>query len=87
MSLKLPASDSPIRELFDVGHLADVASPANRRNLPTLAQARRQAIQIFKAGAAKSATFIVLRMNGTIGLVQFGNRGGVRHVWNFGGAA
>lgn len=86
MSLKLPAKNSPVRELFDVAHLAEVAAPAVRHKLPTLGEARRQSRGIFANPklAPKSVTYIVLRANGDLHLVTFGPRGGFRVRWNFG---
>lgn len=86
MSLKLPAKNSPVRELFEVAHLAEIAAPAVRHKLPTLGEARRQSYGIFEKSkySPKTITYIVLRANGDVQLVSFGRKGGFRVRWNFG---
>ena len=44
MSLALPTSNSPLRQLFDVADLAALASPSNRAQLPTFRQTVESAI-------------------------------------------
>ena len=85
MSLLLPSSESPVRSLFDVAHIAQVCAPSVRHQLPTLREARSSAAAILSGGGVKAVTSVVLRANGDIHLMQFGPRGGMRKVWNFGG--
>lgn len=86
MGLKLPPMNSPIRDLFDVSHLAMAAMPgAARRSLPTLPEAKRSAMATMAAanGAIRGITAIVLRGNDDVTLWTFGPKGGARQVWNF----
>lgn len=93
MSLKLPAANSPVRDLFDMADLAERAAPAVRGQLPTLAQARSQARKAFEYDRAnqprvewrlRAVTYFVLRANGDLHLITFGPKGGFRIRWNFG---
>jgi hypothetical protein len=79
MSLKLPASNSPIRELFDIADLADW------HKLPTFGQAWRGAKAFLQAEpAARAVHSIVIRATGEIWLIRVGKRGGWNRIWNFG---
>lgn len=85
MSLRLPPSDSPIRELIDLNQLASLSAPAERQKLPTLTQARELARRTFEADrAAKSVNILVLLMDGSLELVSYGPRGGRQTLWKFG---
>lgn len=84
MSLKLPPANSPVRELFEMAHLAEVGNPAIRNKLPTLQTAKAQARGVLAKGAARSVTYFVLRADGNLHLVTFGRKGGFRVRWNFG---
>lgn len=85
MSLRLPLSSSPIRELFDVRHLADLAAPANRSKLlgfrETILSARRT---MESDKAIRSVHSICLRADGELWLIRVGPKGGWKKVWNFG---
>ena len=82
--LALPASSSPLRSLFDVAELAEMASPANRVKLPTLRGAINSARQMFSDGVAKSVALICVTADGHLRLIQVGPKGGVRRLWDFG---
>lgn len=84
MSLRLPPKTSPIRELFDVAQLADIASPANRSRLPSFPQARQAAREfIEKERGVKSINSICLKACGDLELVTF-TRTSHKTVFNFG---
>lgn len=79
MSLNLPASDSPLRALFDVSDLRDVMA------LPTFRDAKNSAASYLASeSAARSVNALCLRANGEIWLVTFGSRGGWSRRFNFG---
>jgi hypothetical protein len=79
MSLALPLSDSPIREMFDIRDLIDW------RGLPTFRQGLTSAKAFLAAEpAARSVNSIVIRADGEIWLIRIGKRGGWKRVWNFG---
>lgn len=85
MSLKLPVSSSPLRELFDVADLAALADIQVRMKLPNLQQAKMSARNTFaNDNAAKQVNMLVVRANGELHLTAFGPRGGVKRLWNFG---
>ena len=85
MSLKLPASSSPLRELFDVADLAALADVKNRLKLPNLQQAKFTARNIFSSdNAIRQVNMLVIRANGELHLMKFGPKGGTKKLWNFG---
>lgn len=78
MALALPASTSPLRDLFDVADLA-------AKRFVTLRQAVHTARSMFAADAAvKAVNFIVLTADGTVKLIAIGPKGGRRTLWIFG---
>jgi len=85
MSLALPTSSSPLRQLFDVADLAALASPSNRAQLSTF-RGTVQSAKSFFAGepAAKSLNAVTLRANGELWLVEVKRSGAWRKLWNFG---
>jgi hypothetical protein len=83
--LNLPSSTSEIRNLFEVSHLAEIASPANRAKLPTFRMAATSARQHMGADQTiKAVHSICLCADGSLRLIRFGPKGGVKRVWNFG---
>ena len=85
MSLKLPASSSPLRELFDIADLAALADIQARTKLPTLQQAKMTARNVFATdNAVKQVNMLVIRANGELHLMKFGPKGGTKKLWNFG---
>ena len=85
MSLKIPASSSPLRELFDVADLAALADIQVRVKLPTLPQAKMSARNTFANDSAlRQVNMLVIRANGELHLTALGPRGGVKRLWNFG---
>ena len=85
MSLSLPPSSSPIRQLFEVSDLAKLASVEERAKLPTHPQAVLAARRVFESEtAAKAVHILVHRSTGELWLERFGPRGGWTRVWNFG---
>ena len=83
--LSLPTSSSPLRQLFDVATLAEVASPANRSKLPTFRQTVQSAKEFFASEtSAKSLNAVTLRASGELWLVEVKRSGGWRKLWNFG---
>jgi hypothetical protein len=85
MSLSLPLSDNPIRALFDVAHLAELADFANRSKLrgfrETILSARRIMTDDKTVRAVHS---VCLRADGELWLIRVGPKGGCKKVWNFG---
>lgn len=82
MPLKLPATSSPLRELFD---LADLANVEALFKLPTLRQAVAKAGVMFSADrSVRQINMLVIRADGSLHLMQFGPRGGKRTLWDFG---
>lgn len=78
MSLLLPASDSTVREAFEVADLA-------ARRWDTFAASKAAALRMLKAQPAASRVFcLVIRADDEIQLVSFGPRGGHRVEWRFG---
>lgn len=85
MSLALPTSSSPLRQLFDVADLAALASPSNRAQLPTFRQTVQSAKSFFAVEtSAKSLNAVTLRANGELWLVEVKRSGAWRKLWNFG---
>lgn len=84
MSHLLPPAAHPARELFDVAHLAAIATGAEP--LLTLPGALFSARRTFAANpAARRLAFIVLRAeNDQLDLISVGPRGGWRREWRFG---
>ena len=83
--LALPSSSSPLRGLFDVAHLAEIASPANRAKLPTFRDAVASARQhMANDRAAKAINVICICADDTLQLVRVGPKGGIKRLWNFG---
>lgn len=83
--LSLPTSSSPLRQLFDVATLAEVASPANRSKLPTFRQTVQSAKEFFASEtSAKSLNAVTLRASGELWLVEVKRSGSWRKLWNFG---
>ena len=83
MSLSLPLSSSPLRSMFDVAHLAEMANPSNRAKLATFRQAVQSARAMISDGV-KSVNCICVTADGCLRLIQIGPRGGVKRLWNFG---
>ena len=85
MSLSLPLSSSPLRSMFDVAHLAEIAHPANRSKLRTFREAVTSAREYLAAErGAKAVNTICLCADGTLQLVSVGPKGGIKRLWNFG---
>ena len=83
--LTLPPSSSPLRSLFDVESLAEMAAPSNRSKLRMLRDAVSSARQYLACeSAAKEVNFVCLSADGTLQLVSVGKRGAVKRLWNFG---
>lgn len=84
MSHLLPPAAHPARELFDVAHLAAIAT--GEQPLITLPGALFSARRAFEANPAiKRLAYIVLRAeNDQIDLITVGRRGGWRKEWRFG---
>ena len=83
MALSLPPKDSPIREHFDVAHLAEMGTA---RQFVTYAEAKTSAKALIKnsTGAVSGATYIVLTMADELKLITFGPKLGKKVLWNFG---
>ena len=85
MSLSLPPSSSTLRTFFDVAHLAEIASPANRAKLCTFRQAITSARAFLAAErSTKEVNTICICADGSLQLIRVGPKGGVRRLWNFG---
>ena len=79
MSLSLPVSNSPLRQMFEVNDLV------HWHNLPTFREALFAARNFLAVdSAARSVNSLAVMADGTIRLLQVGKRGGVRRLWNFG---
>ena len=86
--LSLPPTASPIRGLFDLHDLADLAAPSNRAKLPTFRQAVVSARASMKADTAiRSVNMICLRATGHLWLIEFRHSGSWKKVWDFGALA
>ena len=79
----LPAANSPIRAMFDMGDLVTMLAPGNFQSLTTFSSALRAAPDTIKRLGAHSTNQIVMMANGTICLVRFGARGGHKKLWRF----
>lgn len=85
MSLKLPAIDSPLRELFDVADLAKLHDPQERLKLATLRSAIVGARRTFEADpAVRAVHYIVIQWDASLELIRFGPKGGKKTLWKFG---
>jgi len=85
MSLLLPPASHAAREMFDVAHLAEICSPANRGNMLTLRNALIQARRTFDATfSIKGLNVICMNAAGEVLLLSIGKRGGKKVAWNFG---
>ena len=83
MSYRLPPTNSPIRDMFDMSDLVAMLAPANFQSLTTFSSALRAAPGTVKRLGAHSTNQIVMMANGTICLVRFGARGGHKKLWRF----
>lgn len=84
MSVNLPTTTNPTRQLIDVASIAETLSPVNRGKLPTLRQALTNAAAYFAAEPAAKAMHVVCRKaNDTIVLERVGRRGGHKTIWTF----
>ena len=81
MALSLPPKDSPIREHFDVAHLAEMVTA---RKFVTYAEAKASAKALIKNDAISGATYVVLTMADELKLITFGPKLGKKVLWNFG---
>jgi hypothetical protein len=83
----LPPASHPARELFDMRDLVAKLDPRDAALLPSIASARRWALNLFEAdttGAMRRVAIVIIRANDERWLVTFGRRGGWRKEWNFG---
>lgn len=78
MSLSLPASNSPLREMFEVSSLVSPMS------LPTFRQALNSCQATVQQAGVATVQAIALRANGEAWLIQVGKKGGWKRLWNFG---
>jgi|TARA_R110000824_G_scaffold317727_1_gene504885 hypothetical protein len=83
MALSLPPKDSPIRDHFDVAHLAEMVTASK---FVTYAEAKASAKALIKSskGAVSGATYIVLAADGALKLITFGPKLGKKILWTFG---
>ena len=86
MRISLPSSDSLLRELFEVSHLAELLDPAHRERLwPCMVNRALPSMARFvTTSGAQSAHGVVVFANGDICLVRVGKRGGHKRLWKFG---
>lgn len=77
--LRLPAADSPLRQMFSVEDLA-----LRLGSVPLFRDAMRSAAAMFEDRAVSSVNLVCRRMDGEIWLVQVGPKGGWKRLWNFG---
>ena len=85
MGLRLPRSDSALRTQIDIHQLAELGASRSWDQLPTFAQARRQAvIAMHNDPAIRSINSLTLRADDTLELIQVGPKGGVKTLWRFG---
>lgn len=85
MSLSLPLSSSPVRELFEVSHLAALAE-RGFREAPTFRAALTSGRAFLAAErSAKAVHTVTLRADGELWLIKVTPRAW-RRVWNFGRA-
>ena len=83
--LSLPLSNSPLRELFDVGVLAQCGTIEGLRKMPTFRQALASARRTYEIDASIRAVHVIaVRAEGNLELIRVGRRGGHRTLWNFG---
>jgi len=83
MALLLPPKNSPIREHFDVAHLAEMVTA---KKFVTYAEAKTSAKALIKNsdGVVSGATYIVLTIADELKLITFGPKLGKKVLWNFG---
>ena len=85
MSLALPLSGSPIREMIDLEVLADMAHPGNRTKIPTFRQSLESGRAFLKADkAARSVFSYTLRADGSLWLLKVNKNGSWKCEWDFG---
>ena len=83
--LTLPFSSSPLRSLFSVADVAEMASPANRHLIPNTQRALMSLRKTVAGDAAiRSATGIAVSCDGDLVLLRVGALGGFKRLWNFG---
>lgn len=78
MSLYLPLSDSPLREMFEVSALVE---PMKLPNFRDALQSCREAV---KQRNVRSAQALAIRADGNVWLIQVGKRGAWKKLWCFG---
>lgn len=84
MSINLPTTTNPTRELIDVASIVEMLSPVNRGKMPTLRQALASAASYFAVEPAAAAVHVVcIKASGAIVLERIGKRGGHRTLWTF----
>lgn len=87
MSLRLPLSSSPLRELFDVADLAKLGDTAEVRKLPTYREAITRGREFLDScPMARSICYLALLANGTLVLARV-TRANARALWQFGKVA
>ena len=80
MSLLVPAA---FADYVDAAHLG--AALKDRASLPSLKEARANAIRFLSANDFASAVYsLTLRGNDDVELIRFGSRGGATTVWRVG---
>ena len=82
MSYRLPITNHPLREAFDVRDL--VAIGTGEQTPPTFPEARAAARRTFEGNdAVRAVNCICMRACGGLHLVRFGPRGGHKTLWRF----
>lgn len=82
MSLRLPPSASPLRELFTLDDLVDPF------RLPSLRRAYAAAkCHLRDEPAVRAVNALIMYVDGTVRLVRFGREGGIKVLWTFGNPA
>jgi len=84
MSINLPTTTDPTRQLIDVAIIAEMLSPVNRGKLPTLRQALASAAAYFAVEPVAEAILVVcIKASGAIVLERIGRKGGHKTLWTF----
>lgn len=82
MTISLPPTTHPARQLFDMPSLVDTLAPAARPFLPTL-RSILFAASTFTWTGIQARHFVCVKVDGSIVLERIGPKGGHKTVWTF----
>lgn len=88
MSISIPTQDNPVRDFLDIEEIIEMFDPNNRSTLlsklATFRDAKKGARRMVEGQDSITAiTYICIRSNGAVELVEFNRQGEDRTLWQF----